>query len=222
MGRNLWDPSAKSASRGHIPQRHALHENENESTVAAHINISKNHPLFHLSKICASSGTKIHSCCSLSFNESINKINLDESNNSEKFTESWVNSGGKSMTFTHNPSKQIITNFNKCSLLPLIEAQVGNHTLCAIIDCGASRSLISTIMAMKLWGNSYKSKIKPFQIPLCDVNNKILATNGTLDIEITTINGFNFHQNFIVYQSNCTELLLGFNFIKKTCNCNIS
>ena len=173
---------------------------DNQTAVSAHVNIIKNHPLFNLSKICASSGTKTHNCCSLSYNESINKVNLNESNNSE----SWVNSGGKSMNFTHNPSKQIITHFNKCSLLPLIEAQVGNHTLCAIIDSGATRSLISTTMAMKLWGDSYKQKIKPFQIPLHDVNNKMLLTNGILDIDII-INGFNFNQNFIVYQSDCTE-----------------
>ena len=124
---------------------------------------TKNEVFGHVPELHLLSGTKIHNYCSLSFNESINKINLDESNNSEKFTESWVNSGGKSMNFTHNPSKQIITNFNKCSLLPLIEAQVGNHTLCVIIDSGASRSLISSKMAMKLWGDSYKSKMKPFR-----------------------------------------------------------
>ena len=146
-------------------------------------------------------------------NESINKINLDEPNNSDIFTQSWVNSDGKSMKFTNNQSQQIITNFNKCSLLPLIEAQVGNHTLCAIIDSGASRSLISTNMAVKLWGSSYSSKMKPFQISLRDVNNKTLTTNGTLDVEIS-INGFNFQQNFIIYESICNELLLGFNFIK--------
>ena len=65
----------------------------------------------------------------------------------------------------------------------------------------------------RLWGDSYKQKIKPFQIPLHDVNNKMLSTNGILNIEII-INGFNFNQDFIVYQSDCTELLLGFNFIK--------
>ena len=117
------------------------------------------------------------------------------------------------MKITNQQSPQIITNFSKCSLLPLIEAQVGHHTICAIIDSGASRSLVSTSMATKLWGSSYSLKMTPFQIPLRDVNNQTLKTQGTIDAEIL-INGFSFPQNFIIYESDCNELLLGFNFIK--------
>ena len=90
---------------------------------------------------------------------------------------------------------------------------MGHHTICAIIDSGASRSLVSTSMATKLWGSNYSLKMRPFQIPLCDVNNQTLKTKGTLDAEIL-INGFSFQQNFIIYESDCNELLLGFNFIK--------
>ena len=97
--------------------------------------------------------------------------------------------------------------------MPLIQAQVGTHTVCAIIDSGATRSLISSNMATKLFGQNYQEKIKPFQIPLLDVNNKMIATNGILNLAII-INGFTFNQDFIVYQSDCTEILLGFNFIK--------
>ena len=146
-------------------------------------------------------------------NEYINKIDLDEPNNSDTFTQSWVNSDGKSMKITNHQPQQIITTFNKCSILPLIEAQVGHHKICAIVDSGASRSLASTSMAQKLWGNSYLMKINPFQIPLRDVNNQTLNTKGTINAEIS-INGFSFQQNFIIYESSCNELLLGFNFIK--------
>ena len=117
------------------------------------------------------------------------------------------------MKITNQQSPQIITNFNKCSLLPLIQAQVGNYTICAIIDSGASRSLVSTSMASKLWGSNYSSNMTPFQVPLRDVNNQTLKTLGTINAEIS-INGFSFTQDFIVYDSICSELLLGFNFIK--------
>ena len=117
------------------------------------------------------------------------------------------------MKSTNQQAPQIITNFNKCSLLPLIQAQVGNYTICAIIDSGASRSLVSTSMASKLWGSNYSLNMTPFQIPLRDVNNRQLKTMGTINAEIS-INGFSFTQNFIIYESACSELLLGFNFIK--------
>ena len=41
----------------------------------------------------------------------------------------------------------------------------------------------------------------------------MLVTNGILNLDII-INGCTFNQDFIVYQSDCTEILLGFNFIK--------
>ena len=69
-------------------------------------------------------------------------------------------------------------------------------------------------MATKLCGENYQQHTKPFQVPLFDVNNKIINTNGILNIDIA-INGHIFSQEFIVYQSDCAEILLGFNFIKE-------
>ena len=152
-------------------------------------------------------------CCSLIHNQSINKVNLSEPNYYTN-TENWINSDGKSINYSQNPSSKLITQFNKCSFLPLIQAQVNNHTVCAIVDSGATRSLISSDMATKLCGENYQQKTKPFQVPLLDVNNKIIHTNGILNIDIA-INGHIFSQEFIIYQSDCTEILLGFNFIKE-------
>ena len=169
--------------------------------------------MFKLNKICAISGNADHQCCSLTTNQSINKVNLSEPNYHTN-TENWINSDGKSINFSQEPSPQLITQFNKCSLLPLIKAQVNSHTLCAIVDTGATRSLVSSNMAKKLCGENYQQKTKPFQVPLFDVNNKIINTYGILNIDII-INGHVFNQEFIVYQSDCVEILLGFNFMKE-------
>ena len=102
--------------------------------------------MFKLNKICAISGNADHQCCSLVTNQSINKVNLSEPNYYTN-TENWINSDGKSINYSQNPSPQLITQFNKCSLLPLIQAQVNNHTVCAIVYSGATRSLVSSDMA---------------------------------------------------------------------------
>ena len=129
-----------------------------------------------------------------------------------KSTENWVQTG-RTTKFSHNTTPDLITSFNKCSLLPLIELQIGNYTAGAIVDSGASRCLISSSMAQKVWGHAYQNKISPFSAKLHDVNNQIINTSGSL-VENIRINQSNFTQEFIIYESNCAEILLGFNFLK--------
>ena len=154
---------------GAHPTKSCLQQQFTELPIYGHVNIKDNHPLFKLNKICAISGNTDHKCCSLVHNQSINKVNLSEPNYYTN-TENWINSDGKSINYSQNPSPQLITQFNKCSLLPLIQAQVNNHTVCAIVDSGATRSLVSSDMATKLCGENNQQKTKPFRVPLLDVN----------------------------------------------------
>ena len=87
------------------------------------------------------------------------------------------------------------------------------YRITAIVDSGASRSLLSTALADKLWGAARETKLISCNIRLHDVNNHLLKVLGCFEINIQ-IGSHSFTHTFVLYSSDSVEILIGFDFLK--------
>ena len=166
-------------------------------------------------------GTNVHSCIQLHDNQLVGQVSgheVDPAITNNKVT-NWVQSGN-----FHNPEctnigdtsvhSALLTRFSQCSILPLVSLYILQYQITAIVDSGASRSLLSTTLANKLWGKHWQDKLESCNIKLHDVNNQLLPVLGCFEIKIN-IGSHCFNHNFIMYTSTSAELLIGFDFLKQ-------
>ena len=107
-----------------------------------------------------------------------------------------------------------IAYFNPCSPLPLVQVYIDNTCLVCVCDSGASRSLVSSTLAVSLWGQNILNQLnqdKNFRLK--DVNDNFLDVLGYKSVTFL-INKNSFCHDFIFYQSPNMELLLGNDFFK--------
>ena len=103
--------------------------------------------------------------------------------------------------------------FNKCSSLPLVPLKIGENMISSICDTGSSKSLISSGLAKALWEPDILDTLKaPPNYQLVDVNSNFLTVLGITEFDFY-LGQFKFHHNFIVFQSEKNEILLGIDFL---------
>ena len=182
------------------------------------VNMPAAHNLKMLSSVCFDSHSEKHTCFSIQMNDFIGIIQDTVSDTNSQVSQ-WLENGdfhsvNNDQQSYSNQRNTILTQFNKCSLLPIIKMFIHQSVLTAIIDSGASKSLISTSLADKIWGNNWNKNCTNQCFHLHDVNNNPLITFGCLKVDMK-IGNYQFKQEFVVYSSQSCEILIGFDFLKQ-------
>lgn len=116
-----------------------------------------------------------------------------------------------------NESPQIIwkiplhrKNRNK---LPTIRMTIdGKTSTNVMIDSGASRSVITSVEAKRIWGTSVNKVVRPWKHRMLGADNKGLEVMGVISAKVE-IGELNTKWEFVVIKSQSTEILLGMDFI---------
>ena len=157
------------------------------------------------------SKTEIHTCFTLS-TTSFPCSQIIEQN--ESAVNRWVDTGIYQSVNTTQDCGPILAKFNPCSRLPIVQVQILEVKMTAIVDTGAVRSLISSTMAAHVWGEQYRNLLdSSCNCILKDVNSNIVSTQGSIKINII-IGSQSFSFDFIVYDSGSQEILLGFDLLR--------
>ena len=173
------------------------------------------HLLTKLPKLCFVGGTGQHSCIKLSDNLLVGQVEQREIDPGVINTQvtQWVDNGTFHTQGFASENSAVLSKFSECSILPLVRLVIMQFEITAIVDSGASRSLLSSTLAHRLWGTACKDKLTSCNIRLHDVNNHTLPVLGCFDININ-LGSHVFNHTFVIYTSNSVELLLGFDFLK--------
>ena len=141
----------------------------------------------------------------------------DNIENKDALINNWICTGVFQETITHKCAREgkWIAKFNPC--LPILSVQIilHNNRISALCDTGASRSLISSHLFNAIFSCNIlpRSQIN-HNIKLVDVNNKLLQIMDSKDLTFT-INAIKFTHNFIIFNSQRNQLLLGIDFFRK-------
>ena len=94
--------------------------------------------------------------------------------------ERWITEGiYHSVNVVTSDQEYIVTTFNKCRMLPTIQMQIWDVNISAVVDSGAAKSLISSVLAKHIYGDKYKQSMQTKQMCLLrDVNGQIVPTFG--------------------------------------------
>ena len=108
-----------------------------------------------------------------------------------------------------------IAKFNPCLSILVIQINMQNHTVSALCDSGASKSLLSSHLYNILFScNILQDTRINHQIKLIDVNNKLLKIMAVKNISFA-IGTIFFSQDFIIFDSPRNQLLLGIDFFRQ-------
>ena len=130
--------------------------------------------------------------------------------------EHWLNTGTyhtSSIVGQVSDSQPYIAYFNKCSLLPLVCVVIHGFTLAATVDTGAVRTLLSSSLIQQLFPDFLSQLCKDKVFNLKDVNNNSVIVLGYLPLSFS-IGQCHFTHDFLVFESQVHELLLGLDFLK--------
>ena len=134
--------------------------------ICAIINVKPGTFFSNLSQKCFISGTSKHSCNNLYTNQSISLI---PANNFDKLVtemlpvdavnitakcQEWIKTINKKSRALPTPHyvTGVFAQFSQCSPLPLIKLHIQDATVTCICDTGASKSLMSDILVIYLYG----------------------------------------------------------------------
>ena len=169
-----------------------------------------------MSRVCFQSGNETHTCIGTLSSQILEcKKDIQPLINNKYKMQKWISEGIFHTINMVNPEQgYIIATFNKCRMLPTIQMQIWGVSTLAVVDSGAARSLISSVLAKHIYGDKYEKNVQTKQVCLLkDVNGHIVPTLGEKQIKFD-INGHAYEFSFIIYQSSSMEILLGFDFLK--------
>ena len=150
--------------------------------------------------------------------DNLNPIKPQDKLNSDQAINRWLSTGQfhviNNINLDQKKKEAVVDYFNPCSSLPLVKCNLLGIQKVAIIDSGAVKSLLSSAIAIQLWGSEFQNLLsKNCECILKDVNFNIVSTLGTIDLSFQ-IGNYQFTFNFIIYQSQSNEILLGFDFLR--------
>ena len=150
--------------------------------------------------------------------DNLNPIKPQDKLNSDQAINRWLSTGQfhviNNINSDQKKKEAVVDYFNPCSSLPLVKCNLLGIQKVAIIDSGAVKSLLSSAIAIQLWGSEFQNLLsKNCECILKDVNFNIVSTLGTIDLSFQ-IGNYQFTFNFIIYQSQSNETLLGFDFLR--------
>ena len=90
----------------------------------------------------------------------------------------------------------------------------GKTTDNAMIDSGASKSVITEAEAYNLWGSRLKSMLKPWKDNMLGANNERIKVIGLIKVRIK-VGQIDTYWELVVIDSRSREILLGRDFMRE-------
>ena len=99
--------------------------------------------------------------------------------------------------------------------LPNLTINMGGKTTDnAMIDSGASKSVITKAEAYNLWGSRLKSMLKPWKDNMLGANNERIKVIGLIKVRIK-VGQIDTYWELVVIDSRSREILLGRDFMRE-------